>query len=125
MCGQVHEMEGSIMINAIIAAVVSLVVAVLSAIVTLRIADRNHKRQFKLAYQVEDLVLKFLNHPKWRFRTFKTIKHHIAGFEDDELRKILVSVGALKFTDAEDIEVWGLYERVQPELGSEVNTRDN
>lgn len=113
------------MISALIAAVVSLLVAAISAIVTLRISEQRSKREFKLEYQVEDLVLKFLNHPKWRFRTFSTIRHHIAGFEDDALRQILVRVGAIRFTDAEGMEIWGLYERVQPELSQEINTREN
>ena len=111
--------------NAIIAAVVSLLVAVLSALVTMMIAEKSHRRQYKLAYKVEDLALKFLSHPNYRFRTFSTIKHHLAGFEDDELRKILVSVGALRFLDREGIEIWGLYERVMKELESEVNTISN
>lgn len=118
-------MDDTKILSAIIAAIVSVVTAILSSIVTFRVANKNHMRQYKLDYQVEALVLKFLNHPKWRFRTFKTIKHHISGFEDDELRKILVSVGAIKFTDDNGIELWGLFDRVQPELEAEVNTADN
>jgi hypothetical protein len=118
-------MDDPKVVSAIIAAIVSIITAIISSILTYRVSHRNHMREYKLAYQVEELILKFLNHPNWRFRTFKTIKHHIAGFEDNELRKILVSVGAIKFNDAEDIEIWGLFDRVQPELLLEVNTSNN
>ena len=118
-------MEDPKIIAALVAAVVSLVTAILSSIVTFQIAEKNHMRQYKLEYKVEELVLKFLNHPKWRFRTFKTIQHHVPGFEDNELRKILVSVGAIKFNDNKGIEIWGLFERVKPELEAEVNTSSN
>ena len=118
-------MEDSKLMVALLAGVVSVVTAIFTSLVAAFIANKKHMREHKLDYQVENLVLKFLNHPTWRFRTFKTIKHHIAGFEDDELRKILVRVGALRFNDSEGIEIWGLYERVQSEMEAEANTRDN
>ena len=118
-------MEDPRIISAIIAGAVSLFIAIVSSIITLRVADKKHNREYKLEYKVEELVLKFLNHPDWRFRTFKTVKHHIAGFEDNELRQILVRVGALRFEDSEGTELWGLFERVKPELEAEVNTSGN
>ena len=118
-------MDDPRVISAIIAALISVFTAVLSSIITYRITHKSLMRQYKLDYQVEELVLKFLNHKKWRFRTFKTLKHHIAGFEDDELRKILVSVGAIKFEDNNKCEIWGLFDRVQQELDAEVNTSNN
>lgn len=86
---------------------------------------KKHVREYKLDYQVEELVLKFLNHPKWRFRTFKTIKYHISGFEDNELRQILLRVGALRFEDAQGIELWGLFERTTDLLEKEYSTENN
>ena len=118
-------MEDPNIIAAVIAGLVSLVTAVISSVITFRVSEKKHQREYKLEYQVEDLVLKFLNHPKWRFRSFKTIKYHIAGFEDNELRQILLRVGALRFQDAEGIEIWGLFERVQPEVDLEVGTQGN
>ncbi len=118
-------MDDPRIVAAIIAALVSILTAAISSIVTLKISNKKHRREYKLEYQVEELVLKFLNHPKWRFRTFKTIKHHIAGFEDNELRRTLVRVGALRFEDSEGIEIWGLFERVQKEIETEVNTNKN
>jgi len=118
-------MDDSTIIAALISAIVALITAVISSLVTLKISDKKHKREYKLDYQVEELVLKFLKHPKWRFRTFKTIKHHIGGFKDDELRQILVRIGAIRFKDSEGIEIWGLYERIQKEVDDEVNTSEN
>jgi hypothetical protein len=32
---------------------------------------------------------------KWRLRSFDVIKFHLGGFEDDDLRKMLVKAGAI------------------------------
>ena len=110
---------------AIIAALVSLIVGVVSSWVTYRLSVEKHAREYMLEYQVENLVLKFLSHENWRMRTFKTIKYHIAGFEDNELRKILLRVGAVRFEDQAGIEVWGLYDRVKDLLDNEYGTKEN
>ena len=92
-------------ITAIVAAVVSLVSGLVASSITFKNSAEKHAREYKPDYQVEEIVLKFLNHPKWQFRTFRTIKYHMAGFEDNELRQISLCVGALRFEDSEGIEI--------------------
>lgn len=70
--------------------------------------------------QAEALVRKLLQHRQWRFRTFKTLKYHVAGFEDDELRQVLIR--AVRFSDSQGEEIWGLIERVDDLLISEAGT---
>ena len=62
-------------------------------------------------------ILAQLDHP---FRTFAIIRHHIGGFEDDELRRILVRAGAVRFVSKNDIEVWALRESVRNWEGKDV-----
>jgi hypothetical protein len=45
-------------------------------------------------------------------RSFDSLKLHIGGFTDDELRKLLVSCGAVRFLEeGTSRELWGLVER--------------
>lgn len=59
----------------------------------------------------------YLSNPKFRGRTFKTLKRHLGGWDDDEdgLRRILVRAGAIrKYRTSEDgakVELWELLGR--------------
>jgi hypothetical protein len=110
---------------AVIAAIASIFGAVAGTVVTLWLGMQKIRREHLLEHRSENLVRKLLSHNKWRLRTFKTIQHHVAGFEDDELRKILIRAGALRFTDAEGIEIWGLMERNMDLVEGEYGTRQN
>ncbi|MCG8649104.1 MAG: hypothetical protein MI861_04690 [Pirellulales bacterium] len=46
------------------------------------------------------------------YRSFQMIRHHIGGFESNELRKHLVRAGAVRFIAADGTELWALRERV-------------
>jgi hypothetical protein len=83
------------------------------------------KREFALHFKAETAARKLLLHKRYRFRTFKTLSHHLGGFEDDELRKILVQSGAVRFRDAAGVEVWGLLDRVKDTLDNEMGTLEN
>ena len=106
---------------AIIAGVVSIVTALITSIITVW----KVRREFLLEHQSESLVRKLLNNKRWKFRTFRTIKYHVAGFEDDELRQILIKAGAVRFQDNHGEEIWGLIERCDDLLGDEVGTGQN
>jgi hypothetical protein len=83
------------------------------------------RREFALYFQAEAAAKRLLLQKKYRFRTFKTLSHHLGGFEDDELRKILVQSGAVRFRDAAGVEVWGLLDRVKDTLDNETGTLEN
>ena len=59
---------------------------------------------------------------KYKRRTFQAIKYHLGGYDDDELRKLLVRAGAVRFQ--EDVETWGLITRNEKELDEDRFTRD-
>lgn len=45
-------------------------------------------------------------------RSFPMIRHHIGGFEANELRRLLVRAGAVRFMAADGTELWALRDRV-------------
>ncbi|MCX6377562.1 MAG: hypothetical protein NTU88_16260 [Armatimonadetes bacterium] len=57
-----------------------------------------------------------LENEKWQKRSFDAIGERLAGFEGNELRKILVRAGAVKFHDAQGTELWGLISRNKDDL---------
>ena len=77
--------------------------------------------QIKTEYMAEQTAKKYLEHPDHTKRSFSLLKARLGGFEDNELRKILVRAGAVKFVTTKEgkrIEWWGLLDK-NPELSSE------
>ena len=61
----------------------------------------------------ESLIKTYLlNHPS-RTIPFDAIKYHIGGFEDDHLRRMLVSCKALRVADNNDVECWVLARKIR------------
>ena len=79
------------------------------------------KAQFGEELSAERAALNLLECTPWKRRTFKALKYHLGGYDDDELRKLLIRAGALRFTD--DQETWGLLTRNQSELEEERFTK--
>jgi hypothetical protein len=75
------------------------------------------RREFQLEFAAETAARALLDDPRWKLRTFDTIKRHLGGFEDDELRKLLVRAGAIRFRGPEGEELWGLLDRNKDALG--------
>lgn len=65
---------------------------------------------------VEAALLKILMLEKYRFRSFQMIRHQIGGFEANELRRLLVRTGAVRFMAADGTEMWCLVERAETEF---------
>lgn len=54
----------------------------------------------------------FLSHRAYTDRSFDTLRNHLGGFEDDELRKILVRAGAIRVYREDGSEWWRLLSRM-------------
>jgi hypothetical protein len=74
------------------------------------LAEQKAQLDNRAIYAAERVAHELLMHPAWTQRTFKAIQHRLGGFEDNELKRILVQAGAVRFTHAEN-EYWGLIER--------------
>lgn len=72
------------------------------------------------AFALEAALKALLSSERWQKRSLEAIKRRIGGYEDLELRKALVSIGAVRFSDDADIdserECWGLGTRNSKEL---------
>jgi hypothetical protein len=103
---------------ALIAGVVALVTAAVTAVVTFAVASRQLHRSFRLEFTSEHFAHELMKDPRFQLRSFELIKYHLAGFDDNELRKILVRAGGICFKSSEGNEMWGLLSRNRQLLGA-------
>lgn len=101
----------------------SVIVAAMTAIATFLIQERKLRRDFELdrhrlrtEFMAEQVARQLLESEKWQKRSFDAIKRRLGGFDDDELRKILVRAGAVRFEGAKGEELWGLLNRNKNDL---------
>jgi hypothetical protein len=74
----------------------------------LRILQEQHKVEF----MAEATARHFLGHKSFTDRSFDTLRNHLGGFGDDELRKILVRAGAIRVYREDGTEWWRLLSRM-------------
>lgn len=95
----------------------AVVTAVLTSVATFATQERRLRTEMRTEFMAETAVRHLLQHPDWEMRSFAVIKGKVAGFDDDELRRILIRAGAVKFVRPSDnAEMWGLIERNQEAL---------
>lgn len=81
----------------------------------LRHAYKLKIEELKTEHMAEKTAQYYLSHKGYTDRRFETIKKGLGGFEDDELRKILVRAGAVRsYRDGE--EWWTLLERIPEKI---------
>ncbi len=66
----------------------------------------------KTEHMAETTALYYLNHRGYTDRSFTLISKRLGGFENDELRKILVRAGAVRYLRQDGSEWWRLLSRV-------------
>ncbi|MEO9870954.1 hypothetical protein [Ekhidna sp.] len=70
------------------------------------------REEFKTEFMAEDTAKHFLEHKSYTDRSFETLQKHLGGFEEDELRKILVRAGAIRTFRQDGSEWWRLLSRM-------------
>ena len=103
----------------LVAALIAVEVSAITGLVTSLHTVKRLGRELMLVMQSEAIDTKLLQSPKWRLSMFKTLNYHILGFEEDELRQVLIRAGAVRSADAQGVETWGLLERVEDLLRGE------
>ena len=73
----------------------------------LRVLREQHKAEF----MAETTARHFLEHKSYTDRSFETLRNHLGGFSDDELRRILVRAGAIRVYREDGSEWWRLLSR--------------
>ncbi|MBI5275489.1 MAG: hypothetical protein HY854_03435 [Burkholderiales bacterium] len=70
------------------------------------------RAQHRTEYMAEETARHFLGHKGFTDRSFETLRMHLGGFQDDELRKILVRAGAMRVYREDGSEWWRLISRM-------------
>jgi hypothetical protein len=70
------------------------------------------REQHRTEFMAEETARVFLSHKGFTDRSFDTLRMHLGGFEDDELRKILVRAGAMRVYRDDGSEWWRLLSRM-------------
>jgi hypothetical protein len=96
--------------------ITAVIVAALTGYATFRIQEERLKKELKTEFMAEKVAKELLSDEKWTLRSFEAIRKRLGGFEDDELRKILVRAGAVRFEGDSKEELWGLIERNKSKL---------
>ena len=73
---------------------------------------RTLQEQHKVEFMAEETARHFLGHKAFTDRSFDTLRSHLGGFADDELRKILVRAGAIRVYRDDGTEWWRLLSRM-------------
>ncbi|MCJ0765273.1 hypothetical protein [Variovorax terrae] len=68
--------------------------------------------QNKAEFMAEETARHFLSHKSFTDRSFETLRKNLGGFEDDELRRILVRAGAIRVYREDGSEWWRLLSRM-------------
>ena len=71
----------------------------------------NIREEHRTEFMAERTAHRLLGHKGYTDRTFIAVKESLGGFEDDELRKILVRAGAVRVKRSDGEERWCLIER--------------
>jgi hypothetical protein len=74
------------------------------------------REQYKTEFAAEETAMHFLSHESYTDRSFEVLKKHLGGFEDDELRKILVRSGAVRVFRDDGSEWWYLLSRTDERI---------
>ncbi len=91
--------------------VVSAVTGSIASFLTFLIQERKLRREYQLEFMAENAARELLECERWEKRSFTAIKARLGGFDDDELKKVLVRAGAVRFRGANNEEFWGLLKR--------------
>jgi hypothetical protein len=96
----------------------SIVTSLATTLGLLLVQDKRLRHEFEVdrervrtEFMAERLAKQLLNAENWTQRSFEAIQRRLGGFEPDELRKILVRAGAVKFEGKDGEELWGLLDR--------------
>ena|SRR2546423_6158625 len=96
--------------------VISVITSAISGSIAFAIQRQRLRAELRTEFMAEQAVRSLLETDRWKKRTFTEIQRRIGGFSDDELRKILVRSGAVRFGGSDGTELWGLISRNREEV---------
>lgn len=96
--------------------VTSALTAAVTGLITFAVQERRLRTELRTEFMAEQAAKILLETDRWKKRSFAEIKKRLAGFGDDDLRKILVRAGAVSFEANDGGELWGLISRNKEDL---------
>lgn len=104
--------------SSLITPIFTLLGTLIGGLVTFAINRQQFKHQIKALreehkteFMAETTVRHFLSHKSYTDRSFDVLVKHLGGFEEDDLRKILVRAGAVREYHSDGTEWWYLLSR--------------
>ncbi len=101
----------------------TLIGTLIGGLVTFAVNRQQFKHQLetlheahKTEFMAEQTARYFLSHKGYTDRSFDVLIKHLGGFEEDELRKILVRAGAVREYHNDGTEWWYLLSREDERL---------
>ena len=82
------------------------------------------RTEHKTEFAAEDTARHFLSHRGYTDRSFDVLRKHLGGFEDNELRRILVRAGAVRTYRDDGSEWWRLLSRMDEYLEQKARRAD-
>lgn len=82
------------------------------------------RAEHKTEFAAEDTARHFLGHRGYTDRSFEVLRKHLGGFEDDELRRILVRAGAVRTFRDDGSEWWRLLSRMDEYIEQKTRRAD-
>ncbi len=82
------------------------------------------RAEHKTELAAEDTARHFLGHRGYTDRSFEVLRKHLGGFEDDELRRILVRAGAVRTFRDDGSEWWRLLSRMDEYIEQKTRSAD-
>ena len=92
------------------------ITSLITGVITFAVQERKLKTELRAEFMAEQVAKLLLESEEWKKRSFEEIKKRLGGFDNDELRKILVRSGAVKFERSDGKELWGLISRNKEDL---------
>jgi hypothetical protein len=96
--------------------ITSVVTALITGLITFAVQERKLKTELRTEFMAEQAVKSLLENEKWKKRSLDEIKKRLGGFDDNELRKLLVCAGAVRFEASDGKELWGLISRNRDDI---------
>jgi len=103
--------------------IASILASLISAFISVYIARKRTEKEVSLAEQklrheykkelTVEIAVRQLMKKGFSLRSFSLIKYHIRGFEDAELKQLLLRSGCICFRVISKVEYWGLLEENQ------------
>ena len=95
---------------------ITILVAAATSFLTFLLQERKLRVELRTEFMAETAIRRLLMCPKWKKRSVEEIEKRLGGFERNELGRLLVRAGAVRFKGPDEKELWGLIERNEDDL---------